>query len=228
MCHARVFDVVPDCRLCFWSRVGCGAAFAKACEPMSGEAISQSPTLVQSLITSYYCVKDPPLLVQQRITQYFPACECVNEESESVGQGFTACSCYSPTEDVASSSDVAATPTSRRGDIGWYLHTSNQVLQARERLVQNPRSLFGALVTGDGLSRDEHTSHPVLRSPCPSVSSYFRFFFLQVILSSDYVCPLLCHVVSRHLYYMFAFDPGRRFRAMVLADTRSQTVLVPL
>ena len=169
MCHARVFDVAHSEKLCS-EQCRVRRSLCEVCEPMSGEAGSQTPPLVQSLITSYYVVKDPPLLVQREITYYYPVCECVNEESEGVGPEFSAGSWYSPSEDVASSSDVAATPTSRRGDIGWYLHSANQVLQTRDRLVHNPRSLFESLVTEDGLPREEVTSDPDCRSPCPSVS----------------------------------------------------------
>lgn len=149
---------------------------------MSGEGHSLNPALVQSLITSYYVVREPPQLVQQQITTYYPACANeVDEENESVGEHCSARSCYSPSDDVACSTHVAETPTSRLGDIGWYLHSANEALQSRERVVQTSKKLFGSFLAEEGLAREDFTSYSDFptRSPVSLVSFRFNYFWFS-------------------------------------------------
>ena len=137
------------------------------CTPMSREDLSYEPLLVQTLITSYYNVRDPPQLVQQRITQYVHVCDSVNGELQSVGD-FSASSYDSTSDAVSSDTHIFGTPMSRVGDISWYLHTTNLAIHSRQRLVQNPRTLFG-----DGWPREEYIHSPATSSTIRSVSSCF-------------------------------------------------------
>lgn len=156
--------------------------------PMSGEGFPYNPTLVQSLITSYYVVREPPQLVQQRITHYFPVYDGVDEESQSVDQAFTAPSCYSLDDDVSSSSHISGTPTSRLQDIAWYVHSGNQAVHARECLVRNSKTLFKSELTEDALSPEELTAYP---SPTPSSTRLVSFiFFIIQFLSFKVLAPV--------------------------------------
>ena len=134
---------------------------------MSREDLSYKPPLVQTLIMSYYNVRDPPQLVQQRITQYFPVCNSVNGELQSVGDFST--SSYDSASDVVSSDiHISGTPMSRVGDISWYLHSENLAIHSCQRLVQNPRTLFG-----DDWPREEYIHPPATSSTAYSMSSCF-------------------------------------------------------
>ena len=103
--------------------------------PMSREDLSYKPPLVQTLITSYYNVRDPLELVQQRITQYFPVCNSINGELQSVGD-FSPSSYDSASNAVSNDTHISGTPMSRVGDISWYLHTANLAIHSRQRLVE--------------------------------------------------------------------------------------------
>ena len=135
------------------------------CTPMSREDLSYEPPLVQTLITSYYNVRDPPQLVQQRITQCFPIWDSVNGELQSVGD-FSASSYDSALDAVLSDTHISGTPISRVGDISWYLHTANLTIHSRQRLIQNPKTLFG-----DGCPHEEYIHPPATSSTVRSVSS---------------------------------------------------------
>ena len=134
---------------------------------MSREDLSYEPPLVQTLIMSYYNVRDPPQLVQQRITQYFHVCDSVNGELQSVGD-FSASSYDSASDAVSSDIHISGTPMSSVGDISWYLHSANLVIHSHQRLVQNPRTLFG-----DGWPREEYIHPPTTSSTVRSMSSCF-------------------------------------------------------
>ena len=134
---------------------------------MSREDLSYKPSLVQTLITSYYNVRDPPQLVHQRITQYFPICDSVNRELQSIGD-FSTSSYDSASDAVSSDTHISRTPMSRVGDISWYLHIANLAIHSHQRLVQNPRTLFG-----DGWPRKEYIHPPATSSTVCSVSSCF-------------------------------------------------------
>ena len=211
--HARVVDVDRSC----FSELQGGLAAAQPspgfATQMSGEGHLPSSTLVQSLITSYYVVRDPPQLVQQRITHYYPVCDFVDEGIESVGQHFTTHSCDSPSDDVSSSTHVSETPTSKVGDISWYLHHSNQALQSRERLVQNPNTLFGSYTFEDGLHREELDSYPNCQTPSPVLqvsksSSFSRAFEFR--LCTCYATQLM--LFDGNMLYLFSTVFARRSR----------------
>ena len=83
---------------------------------MSREDLSYKPPLVQTLITSYYNVRDPPQLVQQRITQYFLVSDSINGELQSVGD-FSASSYDSASDAVSSDTHISGKPMSMVGKL---------------------------------------------------------------------------------------------------------------
>ena len=117
--------------LCFWSEFFLFSSGRISCVAMSNQAPFRNSTFVQQCITSYFPFRTSTL-VQQCITDYFPLCSN------------RCCSLVTVSCDFDSFTDsyVSETPTSKQGNIAYYLGICSSRQMCQSTVVRSGEALF--------------------------------------------------------------------------------------
>lgn len=117
--------------LCFWSEFFLFSSGRISCVAMSNQAPFRNSMFVQQCITSYFPFRTSTL-VQQCITDYFPLCSN------------RCCSLVTVSCDFDSFTDsyVSETPTSKQGNIAYYLGICSSRQMCQSTVVRSGEALF--------------------------------------------------------------------------------------